>query len=386
LLRSEIYELESAVDSILFKERTVRDANYYEEVANQVSHIQTICSDLKKKWTHELLSSAKDQVIKRYVQYHQAGIIQVSDKVSRKVPALDFSEDETATTKAINQDVFAHLENLLEFLRINFYQYFDVDHKSSIYHCDLLYQKIAAFEPLLRSYQSDDAIESLITCILDSVHEILADGLVSGITYRQADHCLHLTQMTHQLLSIGSETMLRTLYMALYQQNMNSLFFFNWYQAFISEQVGKIADKKNKEEFINNELKAVVNIYVSADKSIQPELPSTDLHIIPWLQEQLNYDSKRTVNNKFSFQMPLNLSVPQFALFVRIFHKTGCFPLENVALITRFFTDHFTTKKQSHISRKSFGRAFYSLDQSAAAVVRDLLQKMINYLNKTYFP
>jgi hypothetical protein len=84
LLRSEIYELESAVDSILFKERTVRDANYYEEVANQVSHIQTICSDLKKKWTHELLSSAKDQVIKRYVQYHQAGIIQVSDKVSRK--------------------------------------------------------------------------------------------------------------------------------------------------------------------------------------------------------------------------------------------------------------------------------------------------------------
>jgi hypothetical protein len=386
LLRSEIYELESAVDSILFKERTVRDANYYEEVANQVSHIQTICSDLKKKWTHELLSSAKDQVIKRYVQYHQAGIIQVSDKVSRKVPALDFSEDETATTKAINQDVFAHLENLLEFLRINFYQYFDVDHKSSIYHCDLLYQKISAFEPLLRSYQSDSAIESLITCILDSVHEILADGLVSGISYRQADHCLHVIQMTHQLLSIGSETILQNLYMALYQQNMNSLFFFNWYQAFVTEQATKIADKNNNDEFLNKELRALVGIYVSADKSFQPELPSTDVYIIPWLQEQVNYNSKRTVNNKFSFQMPLNLSVPQFALFVRIFHKTGCFPLENVALITRFFTDHFTTKKQSHISRKSFGRAFYSLDQSAAAVVRDLLQKMINYLNKTYFP
>lgn len=386
MLRSEIYELESAVDSILFKERTVLNANYHEEVANQVSHVQTICSDLKKKWTHELLSSAKDQVIKRYVQYHQAGIIQLSDKVSRKVPALDFSEDEPVATKAINHNILAHLENLLEFLRSNFYQYFDIDHKSSINNCDLLNQKIAAFEPLLRSYQSDSAIKSLITCILDTVHEILADGLVSGISYRQADHCFHLIQMTHQLLSTRSETTIKTLYMALYQQNMNSLFFFNWYQTFVTEQVANIADKKNKEEFINNELRAVINIYVSADKSIQPELPSTDVHIIPWLQEQVSHHSGRTVNNRISFQLPLNLSVPQFALFVRIFHKIGCFPLENVALITRFFTDHFTTKKQPHISRKSFGRAFYSLDQSAAAVVRDLLQKMLNYLNKTYFP
>ncbi|MET3501317.1 hypothetical protein ABIC45_002929 [Mucilaginibacter rubeus] len=386
MLRSEIYELERAVDSILFKERIDGDTHYHKEVAGQVSYVQSVCSDLKKKWTNELLSSAKDQVIKRYVQYHQAGIIQLSDKVSREVPALNFSEDNIASIKAINQGILGHLENLLEFLRSNFYQFFDIDHKSSIYHCEILNQKIAVVEPRLRLYQSDSEVQSLINCILESVHEILADGLASGISYRQADHCLHLIQMTHQLLSIGSETAPKTLFLALYQQNMNSLYFFNWYQTFLSEQIAKMADKKCKEEFINNELKGLVNIYVSADKSIQPELPSTDVYLIPWLQEQVNRQSQRTVNNKFSMQMPLNLSVPQFALFVRIFYKTGCFPTENVAMITRFFTDHFTTKKQSHISRKSFSRAFYNLDQSAAAVVRDFLQKMLNYLNKTYFP
>jgi hypothetical protein len=39
-----------------------------------------------------------------------------------------------------------------------------------------------------------------------------------------------------------------------------------------------------------------------------------------------------------------------------------------------------------NISFKSFARAFYGADQTTAAVVRDFLQRMINYINKIYFP
>jgi hypothetical protein len=173
---------------------------------------------------------------------------------------------------------------------------------------------------------------------------------------------------------------------ALYQQNMNSLYFHNWYQEFIAGQAAQTSNSQERDDFIAEQIKSLSGIFVPPDKALQPEIASTNLLFIPWLQEQTIKGKGHTRIEQPAFQLPLNLSVPQFALFIRIFHKTGCFPLENVALITRFFTEHFTTKKQPHISKKSFGRAFYSLDQSAAAVVRDYLQKMLNYLNKTYFP
>jgi len=51
----------------------------------------------------------------------------------------------------------------------------------------------------------------------------------------------------------------------------------------------------------------------------------------------------------------------------------------------RFFTRHFTSKKQGRISIKSFNHAFYSKDQVTAAIVLDYLQKMVTYVNKVYF-
>ncbi|HEY4196423.1 MAG TPA: hypothetical protein VGM63_12860 [Mucilaginibacter sp.] len=385
MLKSELYELEKSVGAILIVDNVTNLSSYRKKVAGQVAHIQNICADLKRKWTHELLSSAKEQVIQRYVQFHQAGIIKLSNEVSRIVPDLNITDEISPITTEYFNQVNAVLENVLEFLRRQFYKYFDIDHQATTYHCQLLRSKIAAFEPELKVYSNPAVDNSLITCVLTSVDDIVAEGSISGISYRQADQCLNLIRIIHQLLLFGSNTTTENLARALYQQNLNSLHFFDWYQDYFSALLNKLTDKKERSDFIGETVRTFAGIFVNPEKALQPELPATDNYIIPWLQEQTGA-GKETKKVKPSIQFPLNLSVPQFALFIRIFYKAGCFPVENVAMITRFFTEHFTTKKQSHISHKSFGRAFYSLDQSAAAVVRDFLQKMINYLNKTYFP
>ena len=385
MLRSELYELEKSVSAILIEDTVTNLTSYGQKLAEQVAYIQNTCADLKKKWTHELLSSAKEQVIKRYIQFHQAGIIQLSDEVYRVLPALNISDEVKRIKKESYQRVNTALENVLNFLRNQFYQYFDIDHQATTYQCQLLASRIAAFEPELHAFRHPQVDPTLITCVLTSVNEILADGVVSGLSYRQADQCLNLVRMTHQLLFFGSNPTTESLVRALFQQNLNSLHFFDWYRDYTSAQIAHLPGKKDNRDFIIEKLKIFRGIFVKPEKALQPELPGTDVYIISWLQEQVGTDTNiKTV--KPAIQFPLNLSVPQFALFIRIFYKTGCFPVENVATITRFFTEHFTTKKQPHISRKSFGRAFYSLDQSAAAVVRDFLQKMLNYLNKTYFP
>jgi hypothetical protein len=386
LLRSELFELEKSVGAIITEKSTAKPSSYQQQIADRVASVRISCSDLKKKWTHELLSNAKEQVIKRYVQYHQAGIIQLADEISRQVPASNVPDAIKALQIETYGQLNEELENILEFLRRQFYQYFDIDHKASMYHCLLLELKIAEFTLELTNYNNAAVKKSLVACILASVDEIAAEGSIGGISYRQADQCLNLVRMTYQLLQSGTATTTESLVRALYQQNMNSLHFYNWYQEHILEEITTIGDKPQRQALIGDQIRSFSGIFVLPEKALQPELPPTAVFIISWLQEQAGGEGKRTRFTSPAFQFPLNLSVPQFALFVRIFYKTGCFPVENVAMITRFFTAHFTTKKQSHISQKSFGRAFYNLDQSAAAVVRDILQKLLNYLNKTYFP
>lgn len=383
MLKSEIIELEKSVAAILTEGSITDETSYKKLIAEQVAYVNTLCADLKKKWTHELLSAAKEQVIKRYVQYHQAGIIQLSDQVSKRVPALIVSEDLRTSIIDTYGQVNAELDRMLDFLRNQFYQYFDVDHKVSAYRCQLLALDIKTFESELTNFQNQAIDKSLVDVVLISVDEVIDEGSISGISYRQAEQLLNLVRMTHQLLLFDTTTTTEVLTRALYQQNFNSFHFYNWFQEHFLTNIAQLSQQE-KQDYIDRQVKALSGIFVSPEKALQPELSSTDVFILPWLQEQTGNQTKRA--KPATVQFPLNLSVPQFALFIRIFYKTGCFPLENVAMITRFFTEHFTTKKQPHISHKSFGRAFYSLDQSAAAVVRDFLQKMLNYLNKTYFP
>jgi hypothetical protein len=386
LLRSEIIELQKSVGTLLENNSAATSASYQQHLAEQVTHVQNLCIDLKKKWTHELLSSAKEPVVKRYVQFHQAGIVQLSDRISAQMPALNITEEESNIQRDAHLRLNASLEELLDFLRHQFYQYFDIDHKATSYNCNLLRLKVSTFKPELKAYDQPAVDRSLINVLLTSVDEILEESEVSGISYRQAEQVLKLSRMTHQLLFFGTNANTATLLRAFYQQNLNSFHFYHWFQVYLLDQLALLKDQTEKNALISREIAALAGIFVNADKALQPELPSTDVFIKQWLQEQISPKSGQFKLKSETMQFPLNLSVPQFALFIRICYKTSCFPVENVAMITRFFTEHFTTKKQPHISHKSFGRAFYNLDQSAAAVVRDFLQKMLNYLNKTYFP
>lgn len=384
MLRSEITELQESVAELLQKYTTGKGSGFVNDLAGQTSAIAKLCAALKNKWTHELLTSAKDTVIKRYVQFHEAGLVELSDQITAAILPAEAAGANHAVRAELYR-LLAKLENVLDFLRHQFYPYFDVDHKATFYHCQVLKQQFETVRPVFDEFVATAREPSLVNVMITSVDEVLEESMFTGISYRQATQVLNLAHMTHDLILAGKANT-PLLLRAFYQQNLNSFHFFHWYQVYISGLLAPMKDPKEKEALIGQQLAALVGNYVSRDKALQPELPPTDVFLMKWLREQTGTTDGTSTVTAETEQLPLNLSVPQFALFVRLLYKTGCFPVENVALITRFFTAHFTTKKQPHISRKSFARAFYNLDQPAAAVVRDSLQKMLNYLNKTYFP
>lgn len=386
MVRSELYQLERLVGEIV-KDEQLPGNEINLGIAQQVQAVADYCADLKLKWVHELFSAVKEPVLARYVQYHQAGITSLSNQVSLRIPQVFFQ----GTESRIHQCYFtivSCLEELLRFLEQGFYKYFDRDYSVSIdryrIQADEIMQAMAETKTVL---QQSDIDSSLVTCITLSVINKLTDAKQTGISYRQLDGCKFLMgtirQQVHDKVKVTTIDIARQLY----RQNFNSYYFSQWYQEYLSNIINAVPEAQSM-ALILQEIKGLDAVFVDRDKMFEPELPSINELLLPWLRQFLPAPSNLKGRLKMNGpeRMPLQFSVTQFALFIRLCYLEGCFPINNISAILRFFTGHFETKKQPHISFKSFARAFYSADQATAAVVRDFLQRMINTVNKTYFP
>lgn len=344
---------------------------------------------LKEKWVHALFSAVKEHVLSRYIQYHQAGITSLSNVMSGKIPDAYFQGTEDQAHH-LYFAIVADLEDLLQFLKQGFYQYFDIDYRVSN---DLCREQAAQILLLLEKTSavfSRTNIDSLLAeAIVLSVKNKIADAKQSGISYRQLDYCLSLLNRTRELLEENSSRGTDGFAQELYRQNFNSYHFNQWYQRHLSAIINAASENK-REKIILQEIQLLKLIFVERDKLFEPYLPPINEQLLPWLEQflpaQINSNPNALLKFNGNYRMPLQFSVTQFALFVRLCYLEGCFRINNISDIFRFFTLHFETKKQLNISVKSFARAFYGADQATAAVVRDFLQRMINTINKIYFP
>ena len=391
MLKSELYQLEKQIGDILANEQTANSTRPPGNIEEEFRQVQILCNSLMDKWVHELFSAVKEHVIQRYVQFHQAGLTALSNQISRRLEATDGKAPIAALYLNLYQVLLSELENLLSFFKRSFYKYFDLDFRVTIYRC----QKNASEYGEIRDelQQKGDLrpeLTPLNEVLASSVSDLFEKGITEGISYRQTDHALNLVRTTFQMQYARGDIKPEDLAKSFYKQNLNTLYFFNWYKDFLTKRIKMISGEAGRSAAIHQELVRLESLFVDPAKSLEPDLPPINLMVIRWLQELAagteNENAAATAKKYSNGQLGLTLSVAQFALFIRVFYQAGCFATTNISRIMRFFTDYFITKKQSRISLKSFSNAFYSSDQSAAAVVRDYLQKMINYIDKTFFP
>lgn len=84
-------------------------------------------------------------------------------------------------------------------------------------------------------------------------------------------------------------------------------------------------------------------------------------------------------------KLGLNLTVAQLALLARLLGDEGVFVPISVTALLRFFSAHFSSKRQAAMSEGSLNKLYYSSDQFTAATVRGLLVNMAARLNQQYF-
>jgi hypothetical protein len=387
-LRSELPQLDTVIQDVLDAEQRNLPAKSRQALAVRLRPIQSICAALLQKWEHELFSSPKEVTMTRYVRFHQCGISRLSNRISELSDSLPKPSPAKQSLSQPCEAILKELEKLLYFLEGQCYPYFDHDYPITIFRCA---EQCAAWTALInpfKEYANGLVEDSLIELIARSFQEICEEGMHSPLSYRECTILQHMISLADRLLKNRHNLTTAMVAKALIRQNFNTLLFFNWYKEQLNRQIENARTEKEEQQLLRDEILFISETFVDPAKAIEPKLPNIDTAILSWLQEKAtnNKALTDTLQSEQPQKLAINLSVPQLAIFARIFVQAGCFSESNMARINRFFVQHFSTKKQSDVSVKSFTKAFYNADQIAAAVVRHHLQKMLNYVNKTYFP
>lgn len=371
--------MEDCVGIILNLKETISTPGTVEGQDLFPERISAVCADLRQRMINEVFGPAKDHVIRRYVQFHQAGLVNLSDGV--------FQHLRSVNTQLVpgKTDLLLHtlntLQQLLDYIAQQFYTYFDNIHGITQFRSDQtsnrLRTEVEHLEPLLAKANIDP---QLADAFLRSMEECLDNLRVKTISLDQQRYFDNLLQLIRlHLEDEGSDT--ASFSGLLYRHNFNSTYFEVWYR----ETYLQIHDRRNIGE---TQLLAIEPVITA--QGIFPNRYSLDILLRDWITSFSGHQSgqikKADHPEGIIARLPLILSVPQLALIARLCYLEGCFQISNISNIMRFFTEHFETKKQSNISVKSFSRAFYSSDQATAAMVRDFLQRMIGLIDKTYFP
>ena len=379
MLKSELSHVEECVAIIINHKEIINSTGDKKGKTSLFDRINGACADLKQRMVSEVFGPAKDHVIRRYVQFHQAGLVTLSDRVFQHLRSVNAPLVHGKTDLLIH--TLSALQQLLDYISRQFFTYFDNIHSITQFQSDHISNRLRTETELIAPLLEGAVIDqSLAEVFLMSMEECLDNLRVTTISPDQERYFDRLLQLIRFHLE-DEQTDTQSFAKLLYHQNFNSTYFEVWYR----ESYLHLNDRRNLNEAQLLAIEPVITAH-----GIYPHRQSLDVLLREWIASvswhQFSKTKKPKNQEEITDRLPLILSVPQLALFVRLCYLEGCFQISNISNIMRFFTDHFETKKQSHISVKSFSRAFYTSEQATAAMVRDFLQRMIGVIDKTYFP
>lgn len=100
---------------------------------------------------------------------------------------------------------------------------------------------------------------------------------------------------------------------------------------------------------------------------------ATGLTIVPQLQE--------TEFSKKDFKIEFDMSVSQFAFFIKSFIETGVIQNKNLSELIRFLAKFVKTKRSENIAYESFRMKYYNVESSTKNSVKNLYHNAIGYIN-----
>lgn len=171
--------------------------------------------------------------------------------------------------------------------------------------------------------------------------------------------------------------------------NFNHLLFFRYLQSKIKDELAQMTSAVQKEEFLK--WKRIEIPDLKYKHTFYKEWPPIQHMLKQWINDEIAILSvakpqiQKDIQKCDLEKVCLDISVAQLACIIKCFYEEVTHYSVSVKSILQLFTQKVTTKRQTEISYKSLSKCYYAVDQSTAASVLALFEKMTIKIKKSYF-
>lgn len=371
MFKPETHQLEAVVGMVFISTTEYQG----EHLVSWRSQALKALKELERRLFERYLNASKDQPLYRHLRFHQSYLIDLSDRLYnyRQLESVQALSLQSAIA-----DLLGAIELLLSQMQKFFAGAFDTSLPVSYHHQEQFAHHIAS---AFGSLKNDKRLNGLVDSVSGSLAAVAAPVVSKRATYQELKTAEKIKAIVEQLLS-DPATDTDRLFDRLYSEGFNAPLFARWFQQDTLGQLQSV-DEGQREKFLSDKAMRLLIKGIIPSNKFDQERPSITEELPAWLK---SLAENSLALRSSTLRLPLELSVSQLGFFVRLCYQTGCFHDHNVSGTLRFFAQHFTSKKQGNVSQKSLAKAFYSVDQSTAATCRAWLQRMIDQINKRYFP
>lgn len=364
--------------------------------------IEKECNRIREALARSIFMSLQEDVIERYIQFHQTGIIQLADELQTRLTAPTHDDkgqkkEQKETLHDLIQFFITCLFHLLNYIEHFFSKYFNLDAAiPESYRLIVLQEMAEPIIDILANLEQRVKSKSLLYCLTDYLQSFGVEKFPSAINFRDLIYLKGFISELRPLLQVGEikdwELKLST---SLIYLNFNHLGFLAYWQEYIHEELDNADSREQYSDILSKWMAYAKGLQTKPGFAYAPAWPNIKVILEGWLREETALvigpmqkvagDGLAT-GAQLHEKIILNLSVAHIACLTRLFYEEGCFATNSVTDIMKSISKNYQSKRQQQISPGSLSKEYYSVTQVTAARVRDLLQRMTARINKSYFP
>ncbi|WEA00722.1 hypothetical protein [Mucilaginibacter sp. SJ] len=351
-------------------------------------YVEDLSIEARSSWASMLFTNSNDAALRRYTSYQ----LRELDKQLTLLTENILSRPTPCSGGAIStpQDIFSSFFALLDAFFEDFSEYFDDSITCpDVYKVRVCLDIINQHGALLEWIQSIN-IDPIISQAIASYLNLISGPDKSQLSYRDvAYYKKFITGLSFFMAGPTKEDLTGSLIEKLIELNFNHLDLFGFHQDKLKSHFAELEGH----EGISVIRQLLLHIpYQQQKQTLRLDLrwPSLSTMLTNWLTSELQAleisvaqtASTPESNQKLSFRLP----VAHLACLIRLFAKEHIFGEMALTEIFEFFATNCSSKRQRVISAGGISKEFYSKSQVVAAEMRDILTRMINRINRDYFP
>ncbi|MEK6478318.1 hypothetical protein WJR50_12310 [Catalinimonas sp. 4WD22] len=343
---------------------------------------------IKERWAKVIFSLTQEDEIRLYVQNHQRALDRLRAKVKSNINSQEHHRlheySPTFTIEDTYKAMYTALDALMMHLESQYGKF--VDDKACLSFRSRLraYQELSpALNLLLERLTEDQISDDLQKIIKMPINHFQRLPYHQEVTYREL---VYGKQLIKSLAHDSQEPKDELDYVqVLLREDFNHPDLLDFLSKKIEADIEAEIDPVSRLRFW---IKQCRQLPITNPLSYLPNLPPLKEQLLEWLQEELVFrkevegQDEKTKTLSVDQMIPIGLSVPQWALLLRLLHEVGILLPRQKSDLFRTFSQLVSTNRVHKVSAGSLQSNYYRIEEGASRVVKDKIIEMLNVARK----